>query len=104
MGDPECFKIRKAKDILTDRMASVVLKDAQKVKEVDDEAVKKGNVPKFGQATKAAEKIEKQISECIGEGCADCHPKLEQARLVARMLYQVDGERKRLDAREKRST
>merc|ERR1712232_1418460 len=100
--DPNCFKIRKARDILNDRMASSVLNDAQKMKESDDEAVKKGNIPKYGQATAAAEKIEKQISACIEEGCADCHPKLEQSRLLAKMLYQVDGERKRLAARENR--
>lgn len=88
--------------MMNDRLAEAVLEEAKKAKEKDLDLVENYEVPPVGPAAKAAEKIESRIAEAIGNGCPDCHPKLEQARLVVKALYHNDSERVRLNNRANR--
>lgn len=80
----ESPKLKELRATLNDRLAEAVLTEAQKIHEEETKAAGENDYALVGRATKAAEKIEKLISETIGEGCPDCHPKLEQARIIAK--------------------
>lgn len=106
MSSPKMLEVV---NIMNDRLAEAVLKDAQKWHEEDRQlaadrlAAKTGSkVPPVGVATTIAARIEGLVRECLNDGCPDCHPKLDIARNIAKTLYNTDGERKRLAAREKR--
>lgn len=99
MTSPKMMEIR---GVLNDRLAEAVLADAKKLHFEDEKMAAESQSIPFGPASKTAETIEKAIAECIADGCPDCHPKLELTRNIVKALYHVDGERKRLAAREKR--
>lgn len=87
------------------RFAAKVLLAAQAVQEEDAKAAAEAapSVAPVGPATERAETIEKTIEIAVSrDGVQEMHPDLKDARGIAAALRALDGDRKRLAAREKR--
>merc|ERR1712139_42209 len=87
------------------RLAAKVLLAAQASREEDAKAAEAAapSVAPVGPATERAEIIEKLIEQAmIKDGIQESHPSLKEARSIAKVLRDLDGDRKRLAAREKR--
>jgi len=59
-------------------------------------------VPPVGPASDAGDAIEREVRDCVKKGAPDDHPRCNEARQIMKALRDLDGERKRLAAREKR--
>lgn len=87
------------------RLAEKVLLAAEASEQEDAKAAVAvaPSVPPVGPATERAEVIERSIETAvIRDGVQEFHPSLKQARLIAKRMRDLDGDRKRLAAREKR--
>lgn len=68
-----------------------------------EQAKLEGQVPEVGMATTAAEAIDADIDRVtMAEGVMPTHADLREAKQVAKDLRDVEGQRRRLQAREKR--
>lgn len=87
------------------RLAAKVLLAAKALQEEDEQAAAAAapSVAPVGPATERAETIEKTIEQAIiKDDIQESHPSLKEARNIAKVLRDLDGDRKRLAAREKR--
>merc|ERR1712224_1078403 len=87
------------------RLAAKVLLLARSQQEEDAKAAAAcaPSVPPVGPATERAERIERAADQAvIRDAVQESHPSLKEARCIAKMLRDLDGDRKRLAAREKR--
>lgn len=100
--DKDHPKLVHAMQILTDRLADRVLRDAEDRKERDDEMAQAQELPPVGPATVMGDKIEAEINHAIKEGVPPKDERLASALAIAKHLREQDGVRKRLHAREKR--
>jgi len=92
----------RASRILNDRLAERVLKDAEDRRRKDIMQEEMGKVPKVGYASDLGDKIEQDIFAAVAEGVPDSDHRLQAALEICRTLRQKDGERKRLEGRQKR--
>lgn len=87
------------------RLAAKVLLAAQAEQEEDAKLAVAAapSVAPVGPATERAECIEKAIDVAVSrDGVQEAHPSLKEARCISKALRDLDGDRKRLAAREKR--
>merc|ERR1712232_487316 len=87
------------------RMALKVFLAAQALQSEDAKAAEAAapSVAPVGPATERAESIEKNIDVAVSrDGVPSAHTLLKDARCIAKSLRDLDGDRKRLAAREKR--
>jgi hypothetical protein len=89
-------KMIELRSTLSDRMAEAVLAEAQEFQKDDATMADSVELAPVGPAARAAGKLESMISETLSDGCPDCHPKLEQVRLIVKALYQADIDRKQM--------
>merc|ERR1711924_286940 len=104
-------KLEQAKNIAVsfhaeekNRWALKALQFAYKKKDEDNLMVEKaGNkVPPVGPASERGDAIERECKECKKKGAQDDNPQMQEAIKLMKWLRDVDGERKRMQAREKR--
>lgn len=98
-------KLLRAIQIINDRLAERVLKEAYVRQEKDTylaERCTPDNPPAVGPAGIAADKIDAEVFEAVAEGVPKADSRLKEAEEIAKDLRQRDGERKRLANRQKR--
>lgn len=100
--DEDHPKLLRAIKILNDRLAERVLKEAKERQQRDATAEEKGTAPKSGQATLLADKIEQDIFDAVEEGVPEADPRMKEALEICKALRNKDGERRRMENREKR--
>jgi len=100
--DEDHPKLLRAIKILNDRLAERVLQEAKERQQRDTLQEERGPPPKAGQASILGDKIEQDIFAAVAEGVPQADPRLTQALAICKALRQKDGERRRLEAREKR--
>lgn len=100
--DEDHPKLLRALQILNDRLATRVLKDAQELETRDTRAEKSNRPPGPGPANSLADRIEQDIFNAIEEGVPEKDPRIQQAKEICKNLRQKDGERKRMAARDQR--
>lgn len=97
----------RAKILLRDRAADKVLKEAKEAQARDvlaaEKAVQRGDTPVIGQASKAADALEKSILQAEGEGVPTSDQRMQEAVSIMKGLREADGQRKRMANRQKRS-
>eukprot|EP00928_Gymnodinium_smaydae_P061569 TRINITY_DN45614_c0_g1_i1.p1 TRINITY_DN45614_c0_g1~~TRINITY_DN45614_c0_g1_i1.p1 ORF type:complete len:711 (-),score=179.24 TRINITY_DN45614_c0_g1_i1:223-2355(-) len=105
-----CEEAKKiANYLLTEGNARVAMKAFQYAKGLFDkdtalsEKVEAGGkIPQVGPASKMADDIEREVQNAEKDGAPRSHPYISQAMELAKSLRDRDGQRKRLEAREKR--
>lgn len=92
--------------VLNDRIANSLREEAVKLREKDEVAAKqaegRGNVPEVGVATQYADSIEENIKIAIKQGVTPTDARVGDCKAIIKRLRELDGERKRMAAREKR--
>jgi len=100
--DPEHPLLLRATKILNDRLAERVLQEAQERQSNDARQEESGRMPRVGAASSLADKIEQEVWAAVAEGVPNNEPRLQQSTEICKQLRQKDGERKRLEGRQKR--
>jgi len=100
--DQDHPKLVRAIRILNDRLAERVLKEAQERQKKDAFQEEMGKMPRVGAASEMGDKIEQDVFAAVKEGVPENDPRLQQAMEICKALRQKDGERKRLEGRQKR--
>eukprot|EP00930_Biecheleria_cincta_P056421 TRINITY_DN42550_c0_g1_i1.p1 TRINITY_DN42550_c0_g1~~TRINITY_DN42550_c0_g1_i1.p1 ORF type:complete len:777 (+),score=139.46 TRINITY_DN42550_c0_g1_i1:95-2425(+) len=98
-------KLLRAIQIINDRLAERVLKEAYERLDKDTFLADRStpdNPPAVGPAGAAADKIDAEVFEAVAEGVPKADSRLKEAEDIAKDLRQRDGERKRLANRQKR--
>lgn len=100
--DQDHPKLVRAIRILNDRLAERVLKEAEERQKKDAFQEEMGKIPRVGAASEVGDKIEQDVFAAVKEGVPENEPRLQQAMEICKALRQKDGERKRLEGRQKR--
>lgn len=92
----------RATRIINDRLAERVLQDAKERQRKDSDLEESGKVPRYGAAGVMADKIEEELFASVKEGVPETDARLSAAKDICKILRQKDGERKRMEGRQKR--
>jgi len=95
-------KLVRAIRILSDRLADKVVEDAEERQQKDANLEASIGVAKVGHASDLADRIEKDIFAAVEEGVPQADHRLARATAICKALRQKDGERKRLEGRQRR--
>eukprot|EP00931_Biecheleriopsis_adriatica_P051481 TRINITY_DN29862_c0_g1_i1.p1 TRINITY_DN29862_c0_g1~~TRINITY_DN29862_c0_g1_i1.p1 ORF type:complete len:649 (-),score=136.40 TRINITY_DN29862_c0_g1_i1:107-2053(-) len=102
--DEDHPKLLRAVKIINDRLAERVIQEAREMLEKDSFMAErsKPNPPPVGPAAGMADKIEERIQSAVKEGVPSHDHRLSDAQAICKTLRERDGERKRLNNRQKR--
>jgi len=100
--DKDHPKLRRAFQIVADRLADRVLREAQEFLDKDTALAQRRQCPPVGPASTAADCVEDSILKAISDGVPETDKRLSEAKEIVRKLREADNSRKRMANREAR--